>query len=157
IVLGANPFEVGSDGEGIVVGIASIVVLVTVVAICFLKGRRLHGIIGILFAPLALYGACRIGKPDSAWAHHRYGTRRPKKQAKAERRFHPGRRADHVKEGLGGGVGGTTRGGGAAPRSGRRSAGAARAPRPPGRHPRRAVAGRGRGTQGRPPARRCRR
>lgn len=100
IVLGANPFEVGSDGEGIVVGIASIVVLVTVVAICFLKGRRLHGIIGILFAPLALYGACRIGKPDSAWARRRYGERRPKKQAKAERRFHPGRRTDRFKEGF---------------------------------------------------------
>ena len=63
-----------------------------------MKGRRLHGAIGILFAPLAIYGACRIGKPDSAWARHRYGERRPKKQEKAERRFHPGRRTDRFKE-----------------------------------------------------------
>ena len=98
IVLGANPFEFGSEGEGVVVGIISTALLISVVAICFLKGRRLHGIIGILFAPLALYGACRIGKPDSAWARHRYGEKRPKKQAKAERRFHPGRRTDRFKE-----------------------------------------------------------
>src|SRR6201999_3784023 len=91
IVLGANPFEFGSEGEGILVGIASTALLIAFVAICFLKGRRLPGAIGILFAPLSIYGACRIGKPDSAWAHHRYGTRRPKKQAKSGRRLHPGR------------------------------------------------------------------
>jgi hypothetical protein len=100
IVLGANPFEFGSEGEGVVVAVISTALLIGVVAICFLKGRRLHGIIGILFAPLALYGACRIGKPDSAWARRRYGERRPKKQAKAERRFHPGRRTDRFKEGF---------------------------------------------------------
>jgi hypothetical protein len=98
IVLGANPFEFGSEGEGIVVSIVSTVLLISFVAVCFLKGRRLHGTIGILFAPLSIYGACRIGKPDSAWAHHRYGERRPKKQAKAERRFRPGRRTDRFKE-----------------------------------------------------------
>jgi len=98
IVLGANPFEFGSEGEGIVVAVASTAVLILFVAICFLKGRRLHGIIGILFVPLAIYGSCRIGKPNSAWARHRYGERRPKKQAKAEERFHPGRRTDRFKE-----------------------------------------------------------
>jgi hypothetical protein len=98
IVLGANPFEFGNEGEGVVVSIVSILLLIFFVAICFLKGRRLHGAIGILFAPLAIYGAWRIGKPDSAWARHHYGTRRPKKQAKAERRFHEGRRTDHFKE-----------------------------------------------------------
>jgi hypothetical protein len=63
-----------------------------------MKGRNLHGIIGILFAPLAIYGASRIGKPTSPWARRRYGERRPKKQAKSERRFHPGRRTDRYKE-----------------------------------------------------------
>jgi lysyl-tRNA synthetase class 2 len=98
IVLGANPFEFSGGPEEIVGGIFSALLVILVVGICFLKGRNIHGTIGILFAPLALYGACRIGKPNSPWARHRYGTRRPKKQAKAERRFHPGRRTDRYKE-----------------------------------------------------------
>lgn len=97
VVLGANPFEF-NNGEGVLAGIVSSVLLILLVAICFMKGRRAHGTIGILLFPLAIYGACRIGKPDSAWARHRYGERRPKKQAKAERRFHPGRRTDRFKE-----------------------------------------------------------
>jgi lysyl-tRNA synthetase, class II len=98
IVLGANPFEFsGSSGE-VLGSVVSAVLLIIFVAICFLKGRRLHGTIGILLAPLAIYGACRIGKPDSAWARRRYGERRRKKQTKAERRFHPGRRTDRFKE-----------------------------------------------------------
>jgi uncharacterized membrane protein len=100
VVLGANPFEFGSEGDGIVIGVISTVLLILVVGICFTKGRRLHGAIGILFAPLAIYGACRIGKPDSGWARHRYGEKHPKKQAKAEERFHPGRRTDRFKEGF---------------------------------------------------------
>ncbi len=98
IALGANPFEFGSGVEEISGGIVSALLLIAFVAICFLKGRRLHGTLGIFLAPLAIYGACRIGKPDSAWARHRYGERRPKKQAKAARRFHPGRRTDRFKE-----------------------------------------------------------
>jgi hypothetical protein len=97
VVLGANPFEF-NNSEGVLAGIATSVLLILVVAICFLKGRRAHGTIGILLVPLAIYGACRIGKPDSAWARHRYGERRPKKQAKAVQRFHPGRRTDRFKE-----------------------------------------------------------
>jgi lysyl-tRNA synthetase class 2 len=98
IVLGANPFEFSGGPEEVIGGIFSALLVILVVAICFLKGRNIHGTIGILFAPLALYGACRIGKPNSAWARRRYGTRRPKKQAKSERRFHPGRRTDRYKE-----------------------------------------------------------
>jgi hypothetical protein len=70
------------------------------VAICFFKGRRLHGIIGFFIFPIALYGACRIGKPNSAWARRRYGERKPKKQAKSERRFPPDRRTDRYKDAL---------------------------------------------------------
>ncbi|MGH2937342.1 MAG: hypothetical protein ACRDPE_04390 [Solirubrobacterales bacterium] len=100
IVLGANPFEFTGGPEEIIGGVATALLVILVVGISFMKGRNLHGIIGILFAPLALYGACRIGKPSSPWARRRYGTRRPKKQAKAERRFHPGRRTDRYKEGF---------------------------------------------------------
>ncbi len=97
VLLGANPFEF-NNGEGVLAGIVSSVLLILFVAICFLKGRRVHGTIGILLFPVAIYGACRIGKPASPWAHRRYGTRHPKKQAKAEARFHPGRRTDRFKE-----------------------------------------------------------
>jgi hypothetical protein len=98
IVIGVNPFEFDKQGEGIVPAIATALLEIFVVAVCFLKGRRLHGVLGIFVPPLAIYGACRIGKPDSGWARRRYGERRPKKQAKAERRFHPGRRTDRYKE-----------------------------------------------------------
>jgi len=98
VVLGINPLDLGSDSEGWAAVIVSGLLLFLVVATCFLKGRRLHGIIGFFIFPIALYGACRIGKPDSAWARRRYGDRKPKKQAKAEKRFHPGRRTERFKE-----------------------------------------------------------
>ena len=78
------------------------------VAICFAKHRMLHGMFGFLIPPLAIYGACRIGKPDSPWARRFYGERNPHKQAKAERRFHPGRRTDRFKERLRDAIGGST-------------------------------------------------
>jgi hypothetical protein len=98
VVLGVNPFGAGSKSEGLVALIVSGLLVLGVVAICFLKGRRLHGIIGFFVFPVAFYGACRVGKPNSAWARHRYGERKPKKQAKAEKRFPPDRRTDRVKE-----------------------------------------------------------
>ena len=97
IVLGVNPFNLDSS-EGAPAVIVSALIVVLCVGICFLKGRRLHGILGLFFFPLALYGACRIGKPRSGWARRRYGERNPKKQAKSEARFHPGRRTDRIKE-----------------------------------------------------------
>jgi uncharacterized membrane protein len=98
VVLGVNPLDIGSDSEGWLAVVVSGLLLVLVVAICFLKGRRLHGIIGFFVFPIALYGACRIGKPNSGWARRRYGERRPKKQAKSERRFPPDRRTDRYKD-----------------------------------------------------------
>jgi hypothetical protein len=98
VVLGVNPLDTGTESEGWLALIVSGLLLLLVVATCFLKGRRLHGIIGFFVFPIALYGACRIGKPDSAWARRRYGERRPKKQAKAEGRFPPDRRTDRYKE-----------------------------------------------------------
>jgi hypothetical protein len=98
VVLGVNPFDTGKESEGLLALITSAVLVLLMVAVCFLKGRRLHGIIGFFVFPLALYGACRIGKPNSAWARRRYGQRRPKKQSKSERRFPPERRTDRLKD-----------------------------------------------------------
>jgi uncharacterized membrane protein len=98
VVLGVNPLDIGSESEGLLALVVSALLLVIVVGICFLKGRRMHGIIGFFVFPIALYGACRIGKPNSGWARRRYSERRPKKQAKAEARFPPDRRTDRFKE-----------------------------------------------------------
>jgi hypothetical protein len=100
VVLGVNPLDTGTESEGWLALVVSGILLVLVVAICFFKGRRLHGIIGFFIFPVALYGACRIGKPDSAWARRRYGNRKPKKQTKAEQRFPPDRRTDRYKDAL---------------------------------------------------------
>jgi hypothetical protein len=100
VVLGVIPFETGRESEGLPALIASALLLFLIVAICFLKGRRLHGIIGFFLFPIGLYGASRIGKPNSAWARRRYGARRPKKQAKAEHRFRPDRRTERYKDAL---------------------------------------------------------
>lgn len=99
IVLGVSPVVIDSSSTSAL--ISSILLTIFAfgcVAICFAKGRILHGTIGIFVAPVAFYGAGRIGKPSSAWARYRYGERRPKKQAKAEGRFPPDRRTERFKE-----------------------------------------------------------
>ncbi|HXS33366.1 MAG TPA: hypothetical protein VN758_06320 [Solirubrobacterales bacterium] len=99
IVLGVSPVVIDSSSTSAL--ISSIVLTIFAfgcVAICFAKGRVLHGAIGIFVAPIAFYGAGRIGKPRSAWARYRYGERRPKKQAKAVERFAPERRTERFKE-----------------------------------------------------------
>lgn len=99
VVLGVSPFAFDDTStEAIVSSIVGILLVFVCVAICFAKGRILHGIIGFFISPLAIYGACRIGKPSSTWARYRYGERRPKKQAKSEDRFRPERRTERFKE-----------------------------------------------------------
>jgi hypothetical protein len=78
------------------------------VAICFAKGRIMHGWVGFFFVPVAIYGASRIGKPNSLWARRFYGDRAPGKQAKAEGRFRPDRRTERFKQWFRDVVGGTT-------------------------------------------------
>ena len=65
--------------------------------VCFAKQRLAHGVVGFVFAPIAIYGAVRLGKPTSPWARHFYGKRNPAKQARAEQRFPPGRRTEVFK------------------------------------------------------------
>jgi lysyl-tRNA synthetase class 2 len=99
IVVGASPLAIESGSfEAVAGSILGTLLAFGFVAVCFLKGRVLHGTIGIFLVPIAIYGACRIGKPGSAWARRRYGERRPKKQALAEARFAPERRTERFKE-----------------------------------------------------------
>ena len=92
----ASNFETGSL-ETTLGSIFAAAVVLGLVAICFFKQRILHGSIGFFVLPIAIYGACRIGKPGSPWARRRYGERRPEKQAKAVDRFRPDRHTERFK------------------------------------------------------------
>jgi hypothetical protein len=97
-LLGFTPFTIEDGSIESILGTAvSVLIAFLLVAICFAKGRILHGTIGFFVFPIALYGACRLGKPHSAWARRRYGERRPKKQTRAEERFPPDRRTERFK------------------------------------------------------------
>lgn len=99
VLLGYSPVAIESgSAEALIGSIIFAAIAFSLVAICFFKGRILHGVVGAFFLPVALYGAWRIGKPHSAWARHRYGEKRPRKQAKAEDRFAPERRTERFKE-----------------------------------------------------------
>lgn len=98
VLLGFTPFTIESGSFGAVAGsILSAVVVFLLVATCFAKGRVMHGTVGFFVFPFALYGACRLGKPDSAWGRRRYGARNPEKQARAEARFRGDRRTERFK------------------------------------------------------------
>jgi hypothetical protein len=58
-------------------------------AICILKGKTSTGIVGFFLPLISLVGAIRLAKPNSPWAHRRYGE---SKRARAEKRF-PARRS----------------------------------------------------------------
>ncbi|HET8954119.1 MAG TPA: hypothetical protein VFN18_00510 [Solirubrobacterales bacterium] len=97
-LLGFTPFTIEDGSIESILGTAlSALVVFLLVAICFAKGRILHGTIGFFVFPVALYGACRLGKPGSAWARRRYGERHPKKQARSAERFPPDRRTERFK------------------------------------------------------------
>lgn len=98
VLLGFTPLTIEDGSIGAILGsFLSALFVFGLVMICFLKGRVMHGSVGFFVFPVALYGACRLGKPDSAWARRRYGERRPKKQARSEARFPPDRRTERFK------------------------------------------------------------
>jgi len=74
MVIGAYPITIGTTGgiEDILGLIASQALLLGFAGICFLKGKLLWGVFGIYAAPIGLFGACRLAKPNSWWARHRY-------------------------------------------------------------------------------------
>jgi hypothetical protein len=109
ILLGFSPFSFDTSSPAQVVGsILGALLVFALVTICFAKHRLMHGFVGFFIFPIAIYGAARIGKPNSPWARRRYGKRNPEKQAKAAERFSPDRRTERFKEGMrdliGGGI-----------------------------------------------------
>ncbi|HEY3553299.1 MAG TPA: hypothetical protein VGK66_06370 [Solirubrobacterales bacterium] len=98
VLVGFTPLTIEDGSVQAVLGsFLSATVVFALVAICFLKGRVMHGAVGFFVFPIAVYGACRLGKPDSAWARRRYGERRPKKQERSVERFPPDRRTERFK------------------------------------------------------------
>lgn len=98
VLLGFTPFTIETGSASAVISsVLGAIFLFAIVAVCFAKGRVLHGTIGFFVFPIALYGACRLGKPRSAWARRRYGERRPAKQKRSEERFPPDRRTERFK------------------------------------------------------------
>jgi hypothetical protein len=98
VLLGFTPLTIEDGSIGAILGsFLSALFILLLVVICFLKGRVMHGWVGFFVFPISLYGACRLGKPDSAWARRRYGERHPKKQARSVMRFPPDRRTERFK------------------------------------------------------------
>jgi hypothetical protein len=110
VLTGAHPLEIDSteDASSTLGIVVTAVVIVGCIFICFMKKRIAHGVFGFFFQPIAIYGALRLGKPDSGWARRFYGKRNPKKQERSERRFDPGRRTERFKEWLRTLIGGST-------------------------------------------------
>lgn len=99
LMFGGRPYEIGGGSVEAVATSAIIAIInFTFAGICFLKERLLHGVLGIFIVPIGIYGAWRIGKPNSAWAKRRYAEKNPEKQALAEVRFAPERRTERFKE-----------------------------------------------------------
>jgi hypothetical protein len=98
ILIGFSPFSFETGSAAATIGsIVGAALLFSVVAICFFKQRVMHGTVGFFVLPIAIYGACRLGKPGSPWARRRYGERHPGKQAKAEERFRLDRHTERFK------------------------------------------------------------
>jgi hypothetical protein len=87
VLIGGADFVSGTVGSGEWWGsIAGLILNLALCVICLLKGKMVTGVVGIVFSLVALVGAIRLAKPDSWWGRRRY-TRRPRRMARAQRRF----------------------------------------------------------------------
>jgi hypothetical protein len=68
--------------------IAGLVVTLVLGLLCILKGKVFTAVIGLFVLPVLVAGVWRLAKPDSWWARRWYADR-PKKLARARRRFGP--------------------------------------------------------------------
>jgi hypothetical protein len=89
----------------VALGILILAIDIGTILIAFSKFRIAHGLVGLVFYPLALWGACRLAKPNSPWAKRFYAQRNPDKQARAEARY-GSRRIDRLKDRVRDAIGG---------------------------------------------------
>ena len=109
LLFGFEPFDfTTSSTSAVLSSLFGAAIVFAFVAACFAKGRILHGWIGFFLLPVAIYGASRIGKPDSPWGRRFYGERKPAKQRKSEERFRADRRTERFKQRFRDVVGGAT-------------------------------------------------
>lgn len=105
MLLGTAPFGVDDSvsQDGLWSVMITVVLTVGFAIVAVLKGKLGMGLIGLFFPLVGIIGAIRLAKPDSPWARWRYRSR-PRKMAKAERRFGEERRQrlDRYRDLLGG-------------------------------------------------------
>ena len=76
LLAGATPLGVTRESvqtEGLVITSLSILINVGLTLLCLLKGKLATGLIGLVVPLVSLVGAIRLAKPESFWAHRRYG------------------------------------------------------------------------------------
>jgi lysyl-tRNA synthetase class 2 len=90
LVIGYAPFgnafavEATSASADVTIGLF-IALDVALAVVCLLKGKLWTGLFAVFIPLFGLFGAIRVARPRSPWAHRRYGNK-PKKLAKAQRR-----------------------------------------------------------------------
>jgi hypothetical protein len=89
-----------------IVSVAGFAIVILTSLLAFSKFRIAHGMVGLFFWPLSLWGACRLAKPSSPWAKRFYGERNPEKQARSEARYGH-RRIDRFKDRMRDAIGGS--------------------------------------------------
>jgi len=88
VFLGSVPFEIDSEDAGLFwASLTVLVITVATSAICFVKGKLWHGVLGLFWYPISLWGAWRLAKPNSPWAKRFYRERRPEKQRHSIERY----------------------------------------------------------------------
>jgi hypothetical protein len=100
----ATDFDDSSTGL-FIASVAAFAIVILTTLLAFSKFRIAHGMVGLFFWPLSLWGACRLAKPNSPWAKRFYGERNPEKQARSEARYGH-RRIDHLKDRMRDAIGG---------------------------------------------------
>jgi hypothetical protein len=89
LLIGARPFEIGSDSEPGLGGVLSSVVVgvfyVGLMGITLLKGKIWTGLIGVFIPILLIVGAIRVARPHSPWARRRYHPHRRRGKARLAR------------------------------------------------------------------------
>ena len=104
-VIGLHPF--GLDDAGSVTATAVIATVnVVSAAITLLKGRLVWGALAVFIPIVGLVFMCRLGKPNSPWAHWFYEKRNPHKLEKSERRFAEHKRTSRLGRRLDDAIGG---------------------------------------------------
>jgi hypothetical protein len=88
-LIGGSSFVSGRIGSGAWwSSIAALAVALLLSVICLLKGKVTTGVVGIFIGLVALVGAVRLAKPESWWATRHYASR-PRRAARAARRYGP--------------------------------------------------------------------